>query len=233
MIKEEQFQHSYQPIFNMNKLEPIGYEALFRSSAFPNPELAFKSAQRNNKLYELDTQSIDKAIGTFAISHLNTNGCLLFINVLPSTLMNANFISFITNVMSHHPIHPSQIVLEISESECVGTLEEFTQVAFDLREIGFLVALDDVGKGYANFNMMIHVDLDFIKLDRIFTEKLFQSKQKQTLIRFFKSYCDTNSINLILEGIETKCEFESAYRLGVSTAQGYYLGRPNSIQYCQ
>ncbi|MCZ0702980.1 EAL domain-containing protein (putative c-di-GMP-specific phosphodiesterase class I) [Natronobacillus azotifigens] len=231
-IEEEQFYHYYQPIFDLKRQKQLGYEALLRSRVYPNPEFAFQAAKRASLLYELDTKSIKKAIATYQDANVKKAELLLFINVLPSTLVDPRFYSFITDLFNKSSIQAHQLVLEVSESETFDESLDFVTYIHRLRELGIWIALDDVGTGYANFNMIIEIEPDFIKLDRLFSSQLNQSKQKQSLIYFFQNYCQTNQIQLILEGLETKNELTYAKELGVLHAQGYYLGRPALLQEC-
>lgn len=225
-IEEEQFHHFFQPIFDVKGMKKIGFEILLRSNVFENPEQAFQAAKEANRLYDLDTRSIHNALSTYQESLFPDKGQLLFINVFPSTLSNPSFNSFLDQLTTKLALSSKRIVLEISESELIDHPDNFLQHLQLLKQQGFTIALDDVGKGYANFNMLIKMEPDYIKLDRLFSNQLDISKQKQGLIRFFLSYCHDNQVELVLEGIETKAEMQMAQQLGIPYAQGFYLGRP-------
>ncbi|MFB1052052.1 EAL domain-containing protein [Paraliobacillus sp. JSM ZJ581] len=230
LIEKEKFHHYFQPIFSTNTQEKIGYEVLLRTSLFPNPLCMFQEAKKAKRLYELDSRSIKKAVITFCSSAVKKQRALLFINVFPSTIVNDDFESFLNCVLIDNQISKNQIVLEISESEVVEDPALFKKHIKTLKNQGYIFALDDVGKGYANFDRMINFEAKYIKLDRIFSKCLDQSKKKQNLIRFFLQYCKENGITLILEGVETEEEHRVAKALGVTHAQGFLLGKPTSIE---
>ncbi|WP_117168473.1 EAL domain-containing protein [Paraliobacillus sediminis] len=225
-IEEEQFHHFFQPIFDVKSLKMIGFEILLRSNVFENPEQAFQAAKEANRLYDLDIRSIHNALSTYQDSPFPIEGQLLFINVFPSTLSNPNFNSFLDQLTTKLALSSKRIVLEVSESELIEHPDNFLQHLELLRQQGFTIALDDVGKGYANFDMLIKMEPDYIKLDRLFADQLDISKKKQDLVRFFLNYCHEHQVDLILEGIETKAELQMAEQLGIPYAQGFYLGRP-------
>ncbi|WP_440897988.1 EAL domain-containing protein [Amphibacillus sp. Q70] len=229
-IEKRQFYHFFQPIYHLHSNQCIGFEALLRSIDFPNPELAFEAAKRAGRLYELDTASIEKAITTFQQANMGREDTLLFINVLPSTLINNCFPEFIHHLLNISQLNPDQIVLEISESEQMDRLLDSFHVVDQLVQHGFRFALDDVGKGYSNFDVMIAFPFDFIKLDRLFSAQLNQSIKKKALIQLFRDYCASQQISLILEGLETRQEYLLACQLGVQYAQGFFLGRPAAIE---
>ncbi|WP_017470994.1 EAL domain-containing protein [Amphibacillus jilinensis] len=229
-IDEQRFYHHFQPIYYLQADKCLGVEALLRSTDFPNPELAFEAARRRGRLYQLDTASIKKAITTFATSTISRSHERLFVNVLPSTLVNDRFPAFIEQVLEHHQLLASQIVFEISESERMDQLANLYYRIDQLKAKGLYFALDDLGKGYANFDVLIGLDFDYIKLDRLFSAQLQQSCKKKALIQFFRDYSQSQGIGLILEGIETSQEYKLACQLGVDYGQGYFLGRPTSLE---
>ncbi|WP_182199810.1 EAL domain-containing protein [Paraliobacillus salinarum] len=231
VIEEEKFHHHFQPIFCTNSQEKIGYEVLLRSNLHDSPLYTFQEAKKANRLYDLDTMSIEKAVATFCSSVISKYKAVLFLNVFPSTIVQHNFEHFLESVLVDNEISKEQVVLEISESELIEDPALFKRHIIWLKNQGYMFALDDVGKGYANFDMLIHLEPEYIKLDRLFSERLDQTKKKQNLIRFFLQYCRENTINLILEGVETKEELQVAKSLGVSYIQGFLLGRPNNIQH--
>ncbi|CQR46214.1 Putative cyclic di-GMP phosphodiesterase YliE [Paraliobacillus sp. PM-2] len=229
VIEEEHFYHYFQPIFNINGQKVIGYEVLLRTSLFPNPVYTFQAAKEVKRLYELDSKSIKKAITTYYSSAIATEKLFLFINVFPSSIVNEAFDHFLEHLLRDNQIRKDQLVLEISESELIEDPPLFRMHIERLKQQGFHFALDDVGKGYANFDMMIDLEPNYIKLDRLFSYQLDQSKKKQNLIRFFLQYCKENDIKLILEGLETEEELQVAKAVGITYVQGFLLGKPAPI----
>lgn len=228
-IEEEQFHHYFQPIFDIKNEKKLGYEVLLRTDVYPNPEFAFQEAKKADRLNNLDTRSIKKALANYASLGDTKHDALLFVNAYPSTISDASFVSFLDNATKQNGLSKEQIVLEISEAELIEYPECFVSDLKVLKQQGYKVALDDVGKGYANFDMLIELEPDYIKLDKLFANQLENSKKKQGLIRFFLVYCEENQVELILEGLETESEMLIAKSLGVPIGQGYYLGRPAAL----
>jgi len=228
-IEKKQFHHYFQPIFNIDTGMRIGYEVLLRTSVYPNPEFAFNEAKKAKRLFDLDSRSIDKALSTYGSAGVTSKDTLLFINVCPSTISDCTFVKFLDQLTMQNDLPRENIVLEISESELIEHPDFFMQELQALKQQGYKIALDDVGKGYANFDMLIELEPDYIKLDKLFANNLDTSTKKQGLIRFFLFYCQENKITLILEGLETKAELLMAKGLGVHNGQGFFLGRPAAL----
>lgn len=231
-VQYVKIEHVYQPIWDLNKKKIYGYEALVRfSNGFCNGniEMAFRLAREEEFLYELDTKSISNSIKTFPFSLLEDS--LLFINIYPSTLLHKEFPTYIHQLLKQYPYIQGKIVFELSEAiEEEGNWEnpELRVRISALKESGFLIAFDDIGKGVASFYKIIELSPDYIKLDRYFAKGLSESKEKQQMILLIIQYIK-GKMGLILEGIEEEVDLAQAKKLKVPIAQGYLLGKPNKI----
>ncbi|TJY42859.1 EAL domain-containing protein [Cohnella pontilimi] len=229
LIQKELFHHSYQAMYHLKNSTWFGHEAFFRSHLSSNPEEVFRLAQNCKKLFELDTVSIFHAVSSYFRSEegmafaLNR---LLFINTFPSTLLHPSFPGFLENMMTEIPSFSSQrIVFEIVESEPITELKSLQNTIDLLRDLGFRIALDDVGQGAASLRHIIEIEPEFIKLDRYFSVDLASSEKKQKVVELFVDLCKDTDTEIILEGIEQTGDFMLAASLGAHIVQGYLLGR--------
>ncbi|RYM05906.1 EAL domain-containing protein [Sporolactobacillus sp. THM7-7] len=229
LLNEEGFFHYFQPIKHLGSQETVGYEALFRSRLFANPEDAFIYAKKNKQLYELDSRSIRKAASTYRKAGILSEERKLFLNVYPSTVLNAHFPSLISNIMDRILSASQSLVLEIVENEAIEDFKKFKKVIRELRQNGVRIAIDDFSKGIDDINRTIEIDTDYIKLDRYFSRELSQSRKKQAYIRLLVQFCSEFQITLIMEGLETPEEIEMAREMGIHYAQGFGLGRPGPL----
>ncbi|WP_226670855.1 EAL domain-containing protein [Metabacillus litoralis] len=226
---EDSFFHFYQPIVNIECNKILGYEGLMRSSLHHNPEQIFLQARKENQLVELDLRSIQKAAKAYQkAGYRMQNGCL-FLNVFPTTLLNPNFLIFIKELIADDPQHCQHMVFEISELEDIHDLSQLIDRMKELKILGLKFAIDDVGKGYSDFQTIIEMEPDYLKVDRYFSKQLSQLPKKQSFIQLVNEYSVRNECQLILEGLETVDDLEMARQLGVQYAQGYLLGRPEKL----
>ncbi|MFV8827728.1 EAL domain-containing protein [Alkalihalobacterium sp. APHAB7] len=226
LMKENDFYHFIQPIYNIQSWKKYGYEVLLRSN-LGAPNLLFDYAKQNNRLYELDTGSIEKVFTSDDIVN-SVKSELLFINIFPSTLLNPMFPMFILDLKNQTKLSCKQVVFEINESEVVSNIITLKERIEMLKEYGFLIAIDDLGNGWSSLSQIIELRPHFAKLDRYFSLKLSSSLDKQAMIQALVTYCQLNNIQLILEGLEYEIDLASAKVLGVPMGQGYLLGRPES-----
>ncbi|SET47358.1 EAL domain, c-di-GMP-specific phosphodiesterase class I (or its enzymatically inactive variant) [Salinibacillus kushneri] len=231
ILDQQLFFHHFQPIIDIqNQNQTIGYEGLLRSHYIQNPETLFNTAIQKNRLFELDTASIIKAIQSIEdVAEIMDSSVYVFLNVYPSTLLSQTFFSLLKEAFPDGIGSDIRMVLEINESELIHNVPLFKKTLSQLQSLGLYIALDDVGKGASTFERIIQLSPNFIKLDKHFASGLHQSPNKQNMIRFFLDYCSKHEIKLILEGIETHEELETAKTLGITLGQGYLLGKPNQL----
>jgi EAL domain-containing protein (putative c-di-GMP-specific phosphodiesterase class I) len=230
LIRDEEFFHHFQPIYNIRDWVIIGREVLFRSKEFDSPEIPFSLAKKEKQLYELDSRSIHKAVSTYHMAGVSRSEGKLFVNAFPSTILNKNFPTFIISIMSKFNVSSNQLVIEISETERINNFRELSDSVNFLKENGIEIALDDVGKGLDNVQKIIELNPDFIKLDKYFTVDLYKSKKKQNFVQFLQNYCDEFNSHLILEGLEKPIDVAFAKVLGIKYAQGYALAKPDILE---
>ncbi|WP_102273923.1 EAL domain-containing protein [Cytobacillus massiliigabonensis] len=231
-IEDQIIEIVYQPMWNLNNWKVFAYEALLR---FPNGvfsgniEKAFELARENGCLYELDTKAIIHAIESFPIDRFQEE--LLFINIYPSTILHENFEHFIQLLQENYPQIEKKIVFELSETdkeESIWELSQFKEKIAVFKDYGFRIAIDDIGKGGASLRKIIEFSPHFIKLDRYFASNLHKSKEKQQMVTLLLQY-SKQRMELILEGVEKNKDLAQAIALNISFAQGYLLGKPETI----
>ncbi|WP_080835495.1 EAL domain-containing protein [Cohnella massiliensis] len=232
LITQQDFYHLFQPVLHLADRSVLGYEALIRCDAVRSPDLLFKAAAEQNKLFELDTLSVYSAIAAFfADKKRKESGEYLFLNVFPSSLADGTFPHFIEKALRDYLVLADRIVFEINET--VTEAESWDDANFIgnlrwLRESGFLVAFDDVGEGATTLRKIIEIAPDMIKLDRFFGRDLQVDAEKRKMLKLFAEYCKDNTL-LILEGIEETEDLMQAQQLGVALGQGFLLSKPKRL----
>lgn len=182
-------------------------------------------ARINKRLFELDTASIINAALTFCNSKVNGS---LFINIFPSTMLHPSFTEILEILFLTKNI-TKNIIFEINEVEKINDYQALRKVIALIREHGFGIAFDDVGKEYASIQTLIEFESDFMKLDRYFASNLADCEKKQKFLSLLVDYC-RDSTHLILEGIERPEDLAMAKSLGISFGQGYLLGKETEIR---
>lgn len=227
VIDEQLYYHHFQPIFNIQEDEVIGYESLLRSKHINNPKELFDGAIDLNKLLDLDVSSCEKAMHSFTQlleqKEFENN---IFLNIFPSTIKSEKFFETIVDCLDSLSIHPNQIVIELAESEQIENYTKLKEMIDRLKNKGIQFALDDLDKGSASLKNILELEPNYVKLDRYFAKNLNRAKRKQELLKALVDYCARNEIHIVLEGIETSQELNVAKSLGIHYGQGFLLGKP-------
>jgi EAL domain-containing protein (putative c-di-GMP-specific phosphodiesterase class I) len=190
-----------------------------------SPDQWFRDAHAVDLGIELEMKAIEIAIQI--IPRLNHN-LDLAINVSPETILAQRFEQMLARMDSL-----GHLVLEITEHAAVERYEEIAAQLKPYRDKGLRIAVDDAGAGYASFRHILNLEPDRIKLDMSLTRDIDIDPARRALAAALVHFAnDTGSI-LVAEGVETSAEAATLMELGVRKAQGFFLGRPLTLQSLQ
>ena len=228
MIRSRDFCCFFQPIFDVHKTEAIGFEALVRSgdSAISfSPADLFEQAFKYNLLVDLELCCRDLAIEKFVALELSG---LLFLNASPLALEQPshNAIGF-HSLLERYGLSPKNIVVEITEQYIANSPENLSASMQAYRELGFQIAIDDLGSGHSGLMKWVEIKPNIVKIDRYFISNCQNNMVKRELLRTIFDLGKNMDVSVIAEGIEHEEEFITLRKLGMKYAQGYLLGKPN------
>jgi EAL domain-containing protein (putative c-di-GMP-specific phosphodiesterase class I) len=212
----------FQPIVRADTRARYGYEALLRSGdrALPHPGAILDAAERLERTATLGRNVRAHAAKVIANAPLERG--MIFVNLHLLDLFDKQLLS---------PFAPlskvaSRVVLEITERTSLdGQLDLRYRVA-ELRELGFRIAIDDLGGGHARMSTFTPLDTDFVKLDMSLVRDVDKHELKQRLIRSVTQLCREQGTQVVGEGVETEAEAEVLVDLGCDLLQGYVIARP-------
>jgi len=119
-----------------------------------------------------------------------------------------------------------RVVLEITERASLDGVREAKARIHALRELGFRIAIDDLGAGYAGLTSFAMLEPEFVKLDLSLVRDVHASAVKQKLVGSMTALCKDMGIAVIAEGIESAHERDCLLGLGCELLQGYLIARP-------
>jgi EAL domain-containing protein (putative c-di-GMP-specific phosphodiesterase class I) len=207
---------AHQPIYDRAG-DVAGFELLLRSAStsFRGPEPLLAMASALQRTAELERSFSRRAL---VIAEVLAER-LVFINVDPPALARDDLFTPLVP-------HAHHIVLEITERDERGDPLQLARRIRALKGLGFKVAVDDLGSGYAGLNAVVDLAPDIVKLDMKLIRDVHQSFVKQRLIRSVCEAAHDLSIKVVAEGIERLEELDATFDAGCHYFQGYLLGRP-------
>jgi len=224
----------FQPIWSLETGRPIGYEALTRGprgTVWEAPLTLFQAAADSGSLRELECHVRNLIVNCFPFG---AGLPLLFINFnpeIPCDLPGAPPASHCLQcetcpLRDAFQQYSAQIILELPENLMMQDLLRAGQLLDQLRSLGISIAIDDFGSKLANFDMLLRVKPDWIKLDRSLIHGVNDDPWKQSVVRQILGLEEQVGVMIIAEGVESRDELTALRHLGVRFAQGFYLGRP-------
>ncbi len=220
----------YQPIFSLKKKKIVGFEGLSRFKigeqllSFPQAYQIFKEKGLDD---ELDWLCRKVLFEKFPFKEQKER--LLFVNILFSSVKSENFGKNLTEkYVREAGLEPSQVVLEITESEKIQDTELLIELLKHYKKQGFKLALDDFGTGYNTINIFFELSyyIDFIKLPLVIIQGVSKSFVKYELLKTFREIAHSLGIKAIAEGVEKEEDLKTLIDLGVDFVQGYLVGKP-------
>ena len=118
------------------------------------------------------------------------------------------------------------VVLEITERASLHHIRDVQARIGRLREMGFRIAVDDLGAGYAGLTSFAQLEPEVVKLDMSLVRNVHTQPTKQTLVRTMISMCKELGMKIVAEGIESPEERDVIVAAGCDLMQGYLFAKP-------
>jgi EAL domain-containing protein (putative c-di-GMP-specific phosphodiesterase class I) len=119
-----------------------------------------------------------------------------------------------------------RVVLEITERASLSDVKDLRARLNTLRDLGFRIAIDDLGAGYAALTSFPLLEPDIVKIDMSLVRDIDSQPMKRKLVKSMTSLCREMKIDVVGEGVETNQEREVLVDLGCDLLQGYLIARP-------
>lgn len=219
VLEQDQLSIVVQPIIRIADHRLLGFECLSRFTGPENwtPDIWFKMAASVGLGTELEMRAVKKGL---ALLDLFSKDLYLTFNVSPDTITSGALAKAIPKDDGR------RVVLEVTEHASVEDYSALCSALKDLRAHGVRLAVDDAGAGYASLRHILALQPDIIKLDISLTHNIQDDLARHALAAALVHFGRETKSQILAEGVETAVELEALRKLGVETAQGYYLGRP-------
>ncbi|HXJ20673.1 MAG TPA: EAL domain-containing protein [Polyangia bacterium] len=210
-----------QPIISWSGRRTFAYETLLRTDepTLRSPIDFFDAAERLGKAAELG-----RIIRQHVARGLRETPppALLFVNLHPADLEDDELYA------DDGALTPfaQQVVLEITERAALDRIHELQSRVTRLRTLGYRIAIDDLGAGYAGLTSFAQLEPEVVKVDMSLVRGIDRSPVKQKLVRSIITLCTELGIQLVAEGIETAEERDALVALGGDLCQGYLFAKP-------
>lgn len=226
-LEKNQIVPYFQPILNIKTNQIDKYETLIRikkedgSVYTPNE---FLDIAKHSKLYPAVSRDIiGKAFDAFRLSSNEFSVNLSFLDI-----SNQHTMDYIFKKMSEYTIG-SWIIFEILESEGINNYNTILSFIEKAKSYGAKIAIDDFGSGYSNFERLVKLQPDFIKIDGGLIRNIDKNEDMKIITQTIVDFSNKLGAKTVAEYVHSKEIFDIISRMGVDFAQGFYIGKPSPV----
>ncbi len=225
-IKENRLKAFYQPMYEFKEEKITKYEALARiteeDGEIITPYYFLDSAKLSGLLPALTKSIINQTFELFK----DLKGLSFSINITDEDLKDSQLFETLLSLCYKYEIHPSNITLEILENINDSDVENVTLKLGEIRDAGFLLALDDFGAQNSNFTRIQNLNVDIIKIDGLFIKDLDTNLNSKHIVETIIYLAKKTNKRTVAEFVHSQAIFDLVRELGVDYAQGYFVGKP-------
>lgn len=214
----------YQPIFDNQDHRIVNYECLMRmrekDGAILTPSL-FLDVAKQSRLYTRLTQIMVRK----CCEHFQPLDSLFSINLSAADIHDIPTRDFIVETVTSTNVG-NRIIFEILESEGIENYDEVSEFIEQMKALGCRFAIDDFGAGHSNFQHLLRLKVDIIKIDGSLIENLDTSEHAVNIVDTIVEFTHKLGLICIAEFVHSSTVFDAVKRAGIDRSQGFYLGIP-------
>ncbi|HGY3559211.1 TPA: EAL domain-containing protein [Pseudomonas putida] len=227
ILAQRRIHSLFQPIMCLSEHRVFGHEALSRgpsNSPLHAPLNLFTIARQAGRLTELEAACRESACRRFSEQQLQGK---LFLNISPESLLEPHYPSGLTlKLLEQVGLPPNRVVIELTEHTPTDDFQLLSNALHHYRDMGFSIALDDLGAGYSSLRLWSELRPEYVKIDRHFIDGIHRDPLKREFVGSILQIARASKAQVIAEGIELAEELAVLVEMGVDLVQGYLLGRP-------
>jgi EAL domain-containing protein (putative c-di-GMP-specific phosphodiesterase class I)/ActR/RegA family two-component response regulator len=213
----------FQPIVDVTTRAVLAYEALLRTGEpeFPGPPAVLDAAERLGRVHELGRALRRAVAGQLADLAADVE---VFVNLHPSDLLDPDLYDPAAPLSAH----ARRIVLEITERSSLDGVDRLTVRIGQLRTLGYRIAVDDLGAGYAGLTSVVRLQPEVVKLDMTLVRGCHIDDARRQVLRSMAELSRALGMRVVAEGVEVDGEAETLRAIGCVVQQGYRFARPGA-----
>ncbi len=215
----------YQPIVNNQTGLIEKYECLCRLINKNNDIISpyyFLDIAKKTRLYPY----ITKRIISKAFDRFDSLKYEFSINLSVVDILNDDTRRYIKSVLINNRETAKRVVFEILESEGLQNYTIIKSFIDDVKSLGCKIAIDDFGSGYSNFDHIISLDVDYIKIDASMIKNIDKERESQIITKTIVNFSKELNMKTVSEYVHSLAVFNKVKELGVDFSQGYFFGEP-------
>jgi diguanylate cyclase (GGDEF)-like protein len=220
----------YQPVADLATGQVLGCEALMRwnhslHGSIP-PDEFIPLAEQSGVIGELTWWMLDAAIRQVREWHDQGLDLGVSVNVTARTLLEADLLDRLAQLLAVMGVEPRWLTLELTESSIMADPDRSSRVLAALGDLGVRVAIDDFGTGYSSLTRLKQLPIHVVKIDKSFVMSMCVDEGDGAIVRSTIELARNLGHVVVAEGVEDQATWDQLALLGCDWAQGFHLARP-------
>lgn len=170
-----------------------------------------------------------KVIETLLKTYSADSSAKYSINIMPETLGEAQTAARIITLFNNSRVLPGNIIFEVTEEQLFYNEVNALNNIIALRKAGFRIAIDDFGRGYANFERLKTLEADILKIDGMFIKNIVNNPTDAVIVQSITKIASLKGMEVVAEYVETQQHAELLAKMDVDYLQGYFIGKPQPL----
>lgn len=230
-LENDKIYLEYQPIYDLNKNKVVAFEALARmqSSQYDRvaPDEFIQIAEEKHLIISLSRLILKKAAKFSADLEKDGFGEVkISVNMSGLDIIQEDFTKKIIEIINNAGIKAENIKIEITESVLLNNFEIINSKLAKLKEAGITTALDDFGTGYSSFSRLTELNIDLIKIDKYFINKITKGTENNIVAAAIIDLSHSLGLTVVAEGVETESQRDYLIEKNCDYIQGYLFSKP-------
>ncbi len=228
-IKNDKILPYYQAIVSLkDETMPVRHEGLARmieEDGTVTPPFQFLNIAKRLRLYPEITRTMFYKV----LSTIEKEKIAISFNLSVEDMNNPEIVKMIINALNSFEYN-HLITFEILETEALNNYGDVQLFIDSVRSYGAKVAIDDFGSGYSNFAHILNMNVDYIKIDASLISNVDTDKNSRLMVETIVKLAEQLGIETVAEFVSTEEIYQTVKALGVDWGQGYWLGKPVSLE---
>ncbi len=230
---EDSFFLVFQPILKVNNNYLAGFEALARmdiEGIGPVSPLEFIGiAEKRALIYDLGNLILFKACQFLGcLRQKGFKHVIVAVNISSIQLLREDFIETVEKIGAQTGIDLSCLEFEVTESVMIDNFDLINEELEDIKKMGISIALDDFGTGFSSFARLRELNIDTIKIDKSFIDRVDDKEDVDLLSADIISMAHKIGLTVVAEGVEREGQMQYLNKHECDFVQGYFISRPLS-----
>jgi EAL domain-containing protein (putative c-di-GMP-specific phosphodiesterase class I) len=232
ILNPENLDVYFQPIVDTKNMKVVGFESLIRGidrekGEILSPKILFEKAKKYKVITEFDRLCRELAFKKYKEFGLDKD-YFLYVNVSSEAVDSFSIgTDWIKRRLDYYGINPGLVVVEINEAK-INITKNLLSVVKNYKEFGLNIAIDDFGTEHSNFDRLVYIDFNFLKLADVLIRDADKNERKLKVLEVMSFLAKKLDIYIIAEGIESLEEAKILSDLGIDYHQGFFYCKPIS-----